>query len=94
MFHLAILQSSHIFHETHVAGQDEPWLLKMPGKVVGDTAECPLEVLGGCGESALARRKHASSMRLGGIMRAGNLISPKQICFKKAGDKKACRAFT
>lgn len=30
-----------------MAGQDEQRLLKMPGKVAGDTAECPLEVLGG-----------------------------------------------
>lgn len=46
MFHLTILQSSHVFHETRVAGQDEQQL-KVPGKVVGDTATHALEVLGG-----------------------------------------------
>lgn len=47
MFYLVVLQSRYIVHETRIAGQDERWLLKMPGEVVGDTAVCALEVLDG-----------------------------------------------
>lgn len=90
---LAVLQSSHVFHETYMAGQDEPGLLRVPGAGVGDSA-VSLEVLGGfSAASALARRKLIADGVAGNHMHWHFDFTIK-MCFMKAGGRKACRVST